>query len=339
MKRNYGIDLMRIFLCLCVIALHSLAYLGINNDTVSFIFMIFFLQANGAFFILSGYFNLYKDFNNSSDIKEYYKHKIIYILFPFLAFVLVWELWDYLHINPSFDFVDFLKTLYISIMYKSSLDHMWFMYPLCGMLISTPFLSKMLHRMDDKELKILWYITIGWNVVRYFLCYDFDIDFAYSNWIFDGWICYYFAGYYYRRVIANESETKWLLIGILSFVLTVLGGLYVDPFVGVSDLQPFFFLFCISCVMFFDKAISIKNEKIGKTILFISKNTFLIYLVHIQAMGYIVRKLNINDGNLLNGLIVIFTTFILSLVLAVIANTAMKPIQKLIDRKWLISNK
>lgn len=78
MKRNYSLDLMRVFLCLCVITIHSMKYINIDNELISNVFMKFIAQACGLFYMISGYFNLEKDFKNSTDIKKFYKNKIIY---------------------------------------------------------------------------------------------------------------------------------------------------------------------------------------------------------------------------------------------------------------------
>lgn len=332
MKRNYSLDLMRIFLCFCVIAIHSMTYVQTDNEFVDSILLIIFAQANGLFYMISGYFNLEKEFNNAEDIKKYYKDKFIYILFPFLAFLLVWQVWDYFHAYGSFNIIDFFKSYYELVVSTASKGHMWFMYPLFGLLLSTPFLSKMLHNMDNKELKILWYISIGWNVLCYFLCYDFGIDFGFDGWMLSGWIIYYFAGYYYRHVVTNESKIKWLIIGLIGFVCTVLGLNHLDAFEGANDIQPLFTLFCMGCLVFWDKCIILKNEKINKIILFISKNTFMIYLFHLRAMEYVIRKLSIAGASFINGLIVVFGTFIVALVLAIVTNLILKPIQKYMEQ-------
>lgn len=336
MKRNYSLDLMRVFLCLCVIAIHSMTYIDFGGDLANSIFMSFLAQANGVFYMISGYFNLEKEFNNSTDIKKYYKNKIIYILLPFIAFLFVWALWDYLHVNPTFDIKDFLSSFYKLFMEDASEGHMWFMYPLFGLLLSTPFLSKMLHNMDNKELKILWRIALGWNIVCYFLCYNLDINFRFLGWLLSGWIIYYFAGYYYRHVVVNESKTKWLILGLAGFIATVVGINYLDRFDAAEDLQPLFTLFCMGCLVFFDKCITIKNEKISKIFVFLSKNTFLIYLFHLRAMEFVVRKLAITGASPINSLLVVFGTFIAALLAAVITNLLLKPIQKLIDKVWTI---
>ena len=336
MKRNYGLDLARIFLCLCVIALHSIGHFDIESDAVQSIVITILAQANGVFFMLSGYFNLNKEFKDSTDIKKFYKNKFLYTLFPFLAFLFVWAVWDYMHVNQSFNLLDFLWKYYVIVMEESSNNHLWFMYPLFGFLLATPFLSKMLHNMDDKELKILWRIAIGWNVLCYLLCYDFGVDFGVSGWFLMGWPIYYFAGYYYRRIIAKESTLKWAILGILGFVGTILGILYMEPFEGSNNIQPLFTLFCIGCLLFWDKTFKIKDGKFAKVIVFLSSQTFLIYLYHMRGMEYALRKLPVGEPSLANGLLVVFGTFVFSLIAAIVTNLVMKPVQKFLDKKWVI---
>lgn len=336
MKRNYSLDLMRIFLCICVICIHSMSYIDFNSEYANIIFMAFVAQANGVFYMLSGYFNLEKEFKDASDIKEFYKNKIIYILLPFVAFLFVWAIWDYIHINASFDVVDFLKYFYELFMNDASNGHMWFMYPLFGLLLSTPFLSKMLHNMDEKELKILWHIALGWNVVCYFLCLDFNIGFSFLGWFLSGWPIYYFAGYYYRHVISKEKTSKWIILGVIGFVGTIYGMLFLDRFDGGNDIQPLFTLFCMGCLVFFDKLIKTNNEKLNKVTISLSKNTFMVYLYHLRAMEFVVRKLSIVEINLINSLLVVFGTFIIALIMSIITNLCLKPIQKFIDKKWMI---
>ena len=336
MKRNYNLDLFRVFLCLCVITVHSLNHFGIENGYVSSIVTIFLLQADGLFYMLSGYFNLEKEFNSSTDIKKYYKNKIIYVLFPFVAFIFAWTLWDYLHINESFYILDFLSTFYEKVMEAESYGHLWFMYPLFGLLLATPFLSKMLHNMDEKELNILWYIAIGWNVVGCFLCEDIGIKFRFLSWILEGWVIYYFAGYYYRHVVSKQKKSKWFIIGILAFVITNVAKVNLKYFAGTTDIQPLFTIFCVACLMFWDKIFTINNEKIQKVIVFLSKNTFLIYLYHMRGMEYALRKLPVGEPNFVSGLLVVLGTFIFSLLASFVTNLCMKPIQKFIDNKWII---
>ena len=335
-ERDYSLDLLRVVLSLYVIALHSLQYFGFENEIVSAIVHILLISSNGLYYMISGYFNLEKEFRNSDDIKKFYKNKFITILFPFLAFVFVWTIWDYVHAYGSFDIGSILLTYYRAITETSAYGHMWFMYPLFGLLLSTPFLSKMLHNMDKNELKILWRIGIGFNFVMYFLCRNFDIGFSVLCWILEGWTLLYFAGYYYRHVIVEESTLKWAILGICGYVITLLGNngflRFFKIFDGSTSAQPMFILYCIGCFLFWDKAIRIKDGIPAKIISFLGRNTYMIYLYHPRGIEYVVRKLSITGSNPGIGLLVTFGSYAISLLLAYVTNLLLKPVQKLLEK-------
>lgn len=335
-ERNYGLDLMRVFLCICVITLHSFNWFGAQDYTISIYLPVILIAADGLFYMLSGYFNLNKEFKDSSDIKKFYKNKFIYLLFPFLAFNFAWTLWDYIHITSNFNLFELLGIYYELIVNSGADGHMWFMYPLFGLILSTPFLSKMLHNMDDKELKILWRIAIGFNFFVYYLCEDFEMHMRLLCWVLDGWVIYYFAGYYYRRVLSKEKPIKWIIIGLVGFVVTMLGTFgdlpFLKRFAGANDIQPMFTLFCIGYLCLWDKTIKITNKVAAKVIKFLSSNTFLIYLYHMRGIEYILRKANVTEPSFVSGLTVVAGTFAFSLIAAFVTNSCLKPVQKLMDK-------
>lgn len=339
-KRNNGLDLLRITLCLFVIAIHSLGHLGNENVYVDMFLPTILGAANGLFYMLSGYFNLNKEFKNSSDIKKFYKNKIIYVLCPFLAFNLFWVAWDYLHAFGSVNILDMLSVYYRTVVSSSAEGHMWFMYPLFGMLLATPFLSKMLHSMKDDELKLMWRIAIGYNVFAYFLCENFGISFRVLSWVFEGWTIYYFAGYYFRRVVSKESSVKWISLGLLGYFVTCLGINSKLPifeqFVGGNDMQPMYTLFCMGLLYVWNKYVVIENHIIGKITSFLAANAYLVYLFHTRGIEYAVRKLHVVDSNVVSWFTVVFGAFVISLIAAVVTNFIMKPVQKLVDKTWVI---
>lgn len=339
-ERNYGLDLLRVFLSICVIALHSFTYFGEMDNLFGSFLPVILIAADGLFYMLSGYFNLQKEFKNSSDILKFYKNKIIYVLLPFVGFVLFWTIWDYVYVYREFNLPEILRIFYEAVMDTSADGHLWFMYPLFGLLLSTPFLSKMFHNMSDDELKILWRVAIGVNVVDYFLCANMGVSFRVVSWIFNGWVIYYFAGYYYRRVVSKESIVKWIILGLVGFAFTYLGMHgelpFFEFFIGATDIQPMFTLFCMGYLFCWDRVFRIRNKIVSKVILFLSKNTYLIYLFHMRAIDIAVRKLNIVEHNVGNGLLTVLGTFVFSLIAAFVTNLFMKPIQKFIDKVWTV---
>lgn len=338
MKRNYAFDLMRIYLCLSVITIHASGYFAFEDNTFRIIFLTFLFQSNCMFYMISGYYNLDREFKDSTDIKKFYKGRIIKTLLPFVLFVLFWTVWEYTHATESFNFLELLGICYDSIMASSCNTHLWFLYPLFGLLISTPFLSKMVHNMSDKELKLLWRIIIGFNVVGLYLCDNFGVGFRVSAMFLDGWYLYYFGGYYYKRIISKESNTKWIILGVAGYVLTVIGRLFLDRFESATDIATLFALFCIACFLFWDKAVHIKNEKIIKVISFISRYTFYIYLYHMRAIEFLQPRIDslLGTGNTISSILLVLSSFVVSLIASIATDLLLKPLQKAIDKVWVI---
>ena len=152
----------------------------------------------------------------------------------------------------------------------------------------------------------------------------------------EGWAIYYFAGYYYRHVISKESPVKWAVLGVLGYILTILGNQGFLPFFGMfldaSSLQPFFTIYCVGCFMFWDKAVKIRDGKLAKVITFLSKNTYMVYLYHLRGIEYVIRKLSLTEYNFVSGLIIVVGGYAVSLLLAHVTNLCLKPVQKLLSK-------
>lgn len=340
-ERSYNLDLMRVFLGISVIAVHSFHYFGIENDLIDSMFRILLITCDGLFYMISGYFNLEKEFKNSEDIIKYYKNKFVTVFFPFLAFVFVWTIWDYIHTVGSIDVPGILLTYYREIIDTGANGHMWFMYPMFGLLLSTPFLSKAFHSMDEKELKILWRLAIGINIIAYYFCYDLDFDFSMGCWLLEVWTIYYFAGYYYRHVIVKEKKIKWIILAVIGYAFTVMGvnGLlpFFEVFYGATDIQPMYTFLCIGCFMFWDQVVKVRSGMFAKVVMFLAKNNYMVYLFHTRGIEYVVRKLSITEANILSGFLVVIGAYLISLLLAFIANLCLKPIQSLLNK--ILANK
>ena len=111
---------------------------------------------------------------------------------------------------------------------------------------------------------------------------------------------------------------------------------FFEYFIGATDIQPMFTLFCMGYLFCWDRVFRIRSKIVSKIILFLSKNTYLIYLFHMRAIDIAVRKLNIIEYNVGNGLLTVLGTFVLSLIAAFVTNLVMKPIQKFIDKVWTV---
>ena len=90
--------------------------------------------------------------------------------------------------------------------------------------------------------------------------------------------------------------------------------------------------------MFWDKFVNIKSEKACKIISFISHYLFYIYFFHMRAIEFVHPRLAsiVGSGNLLADILLIVISFVVSLITAIGMDFLLKPIQKVIDKVWVI---
>ena len=55
-----------------------------------------------------------------------------------------------------------------------------------------------------------------------------------------------------------------------------------------------------------------------------------------RGIEFATRKLNIVENSVSSGILTVIGTFVASLIMAFVANLLMKPVQKLIDKVWII---
>ena len=158
-KRIFEYDLMRSMFMLMVLGIHILSRVKTFSsefNTTWYIVNIctnFFMICNPLFFMLSGKFNLNKEFNSLEDYKKYYKSKIITIFIPFfIVSIIIYFLNNYNNLS-IIDFFEKFTSGSIEGTY-------WFIYNLIGIIIITPFLSKMIKNMNLLDKKIYFYFVI-----------------------------------------------------------------------------------------------------------------------------------------------------------------------------------
>ena len=332
--RDVNCDLMRVICMVFVIAIHA-ERAFIKSTFVEVVFSTLFFTCNGMFYMLSGRFNLQKEFLSKEDYKRYFSNRAVTILFPYILVTILLSLWDMLD-NGTWDgVVSFIRGTYISLMNTNALIHLWFMYPLIGMLLGVPFMAKMLRSMSEWELNILFGIGIAWNIVEIYLTLDMGVGFSYSGWMLSEWMMLFFVGYYCSRIINNSNKKYLYLFGLLGFAITVLGKYFIpDRYYNSTDLAVAYIVFTMAFYIFLDREISIKNEYVKKAICFVAKYSFLIYMLHWNVLYKITPKIVTVQATLHNWLMRIFTTLIISLLLSIILDSLIiSPVQRILRRK------
>lgn len=328
-ERAINYDSMRVLMSLFVISLHA-GIAGIfshNNDIVMLPHTIstFFVQCNGIFFMISGKFNLSKKFECKKDYINYYISKFISIVIPYGIVSCLLVLYTMIMSEQPWNFNGYLYQCYKAFFSSNVASHLWFVCTLMGMLVSTPFLTKMLSAMNDEDLKILFGVGIMWNIFAIYLTADIGMAFGFGDWFLWGWIFVYFAGYFCDRIVNDKNVRIIYCLGAIGFIITVLGQSYLETFAFATDLQVGFIFFVMGCYVFMQRHFWIKNETLKKVfcpaITYMAKYSFVTYMVHINV-------LHIMESRFENIILIILLTFIISyLVSILISNILIRPIQ------------
>lgn len=331
-KRNIHFDLVRVIAMTLVIAVHSNPKPFAETSLAGICFYTILYMCNGLFYMLSGNLNLRKEFSTKKDYITFYKNKCITLLLPFCLGSILQSIYNY---EGDFRISWMIKTIIRNFFSDNSGTSLWFMYPLIGMILSTPFLSKMLHTMKDWEIKLLFSIGVIWQIFSIYLPTFLEISFAFNSWLLSSWMFHYFLGYFAQQIVTSYNKKKFYAWALMGFLITILSKYYLkDTFIYAYDLSLAHILLTLGIYIFVNNEISIQSSSFQKTIVGISTHSFTIYLIH----NIVKKELNkILEKAILMPVLRYFMhftlTFCISLLLAVIINKlVLVPLQKFLRK-------
>lgn len=312
-----------------VIAVHTIPKPFAENTIGSIAFKAILFMCNGLFYMLSGCLNLDKVFESKEDYVSFYKNKIVTILLPFILGCIFVSLYTY---EGEFSFSLIANDLIYDFLSNHTYIFLWFVYPLIGMLLSTPFLSKMLHSMSDWELKLLFGIGMGWQVASIYFANNLFGVFGFSGWFLSSWVFHFFIGYFIKRIVTPNNKYKFYIFSILGFFVTVLGKYFLkDAYTNPNDLAPAHILLTMGLFILITEEININNTFFKKIVHIISSHSFSVYLVHDYVKNHIVNPLNLSGSPWIAFSKNFILTLFLSVILAIVIDTILiRPLQKII---------
>ena len=326
-------DFIRIIFMLMTLGVHIIAYtVKINRIDFNYYVTIaldsFFLICNPLFFMLSGKLNLSKKFEKKEDYINYYKKKFVTIFIPFfiISFIIYLFLYKNIHIGT------FLK--YFMANKIETNETFWFVYTLIGILLLSPFFSKMLQSMNYNEKKYFLIIcTIINFLITFFNFFNITTTINLSAVGIVGWHFYYFAGYLIDDLFkAKEQRYKLYVLGIFAFILENLIKVTIKHYYRLTDPCLLLTLQAFALYIFIINIREIKNIKVKKIITYISKHTYVFYLLHMVILESITKHINIYNNMLYSLLLYIFIFIITMLLSIIIQKLIIKPIQ------WVLYN-
>lgn len=326
-ERKSEVDLLRAIAMLFVIAIHTLMLPAQTAGLGMLVLTALLFVSNGAFFMISGRFNLGKRFHSAKDILKFYFKRLLTVVFPLLVTTTLMYGADVLLHDRKVS----LGWLYASFMGSYAHTHLWFVYVLIGLILSTPILAKAVQNMDHSELHVMFALGLLWAAAKLFLAEVLGLHFPFSGWILGGYAFSFFLGYYLHTVMSPKMK-KWIyLAGIAGFAATVLFSYRAPDLIQDIYGSAFpYILYTMAFYTFITEDVSIRREPVKRAVTFLGRHSFTVYLIHWTVMYEVVPFLL---GNLENPALDFFArfalTFLLSLCAAVAADDLLFfPIQK-----------
>lgn len=323
-KRIFEYDLMRVIFMLMVLGIHILTKIKTFSSefnttwTIVNIFTNFFMICNPLFFMLSGKFNLNKEFNNKTDYKKYFKNKIISIIIPFLlSSIIIYILLNHNGMNIK----DFFKK-FIGGTIEGTY---WFVYMLLGIILLSPFFSKMIKNMSVLDKKVFFALVLGiTTILTTLLAMGIKTAVNFAAFGIISWNFYYILGYFVEDIFKSSKSRKIMIVmGFIAFVIQFLIERFYKSAYRLYDPSPILTLEAIGLYLLILDYIKIKNEIIKKIVSFIAKYSYIFYLFHNTVIYYVFKyikfDLNISsEMNLVYGIVTFLITFIITIVCSII---------------------
>ena len=236
LTRNNNIDLIKLYACICVVALHT-----ISKDLSSITTVIYYLSgvAVPLFFMSSGYFLL-----NRGEISiKYSIHKIIGIF----RIVVLWNLifyglefiWKIIHVRKiSFSISSLIQSVFQSLVQKDELWHFWYLGALMLIYVALPILSKIIRKNGYKRV-ILVFLSICICLELYSLCTGYPVQkYVIQTFRIWTWELYFLLGGIfgqgYSKVSGKDYEMR--IHAIVLIAVTILNIVY-QLFVGLKVIN------------------------------------------------------------------------------------------------------
>lgn len=340
-KRSANLDFIRVLSMFLVIAIHTRPWPLERYPVVMSTYMVTLFVANQFFYMISGQLNLKKKFNEPYDYKKYYIQKFATIIVPYAVVTLGMCFVDSYMNGTLVSIAGFFKEYYSEFMATNFGIHLWFMYPLIGLLLSVPFFSKIINNMTDQEIKVFFLVAFLWKFISQYLVQNFGLGFNYNCWILSVWTYTFFAGIFAVKMINEQNKKKWYIAGFVCYLISIFSEWKLTPWAYNNFTHaPAYAIFVLALYYFLLNDIKIKNQIVCRVLQFLSKYSFVVYLVHWHVRKYLI------DGKvvLMNAVFTFIAAFIattlISLLISIVLNNLLfTPIKNVIYKKWIYTKK
>ncbi|KRM94889.1 hypothetical protein FC19_GL000149 [Liquorilactobacillus aquaticus DSM 21051] len=290
MKRNYGIDLIKVIACIQVIMLHNFMkyFDGGGTHGVKLFSQLVYLSATSAiplFFLANGFFVL----NKSNLNLLYWLNKTKKIILVMFIWLFLYSLKDLIK-DHSFTFFRYVKgTIVEGIPLTSTFIHFWFFWSLIIVLFFAPLLAKILKNKVSLYILLVLLLLISCIIINVFSYLNGK---PVDSWIYQpfrlyNWLMYYMLGgligkfrYRIEKIINKygkmfflSSFTIYILFVVVCFILK---GCMGSPYTEYNYTNILLIISVSMMFSFFACKKDFYNHKIYKT----QSLTMGIYIIH-----------------------------------------------------------
>lgn len=280
--REYWIDAVRSFACICVLMTHS--PIPSTIDGRMFIPVYNFVAVGGAsilFFMISGALVLYK----RQEFFTFIKKRISRIVLP----MVIWTIISLIVacVEGKMEWNQIVGKILL-IPFFPQVDTYWFIYVIFGIYLLTPIVSTWLANTERKEVEMMLLIW-GSTLIFPFI----QSEFVHRVLAFNGGIFYYFYGFlgfallgYYLRRYVNFRKCIWQLMVAPLIIIVCVMAIYPTNIISHAILQDRMALPAVllaSSYFLLLKHVPI-SSRIKKIVYQFARHSFGIYLVHILIM-------------------------------------------------------
>lgn len=354
-KRNCNIELIRIVACIFVICLHTLSMSGGLSKTLIGEIKIIIIVAVPLFWLVTGYYI----FNDKYTYIQKVKKTLVGILLPAIIvifFMQFFSRWIYCENsflfciqNPEFDFKEVFDGLLIWDAKMKLSGHLWYVFAYLRLILFFPLLRYICcDKNPENKIRrgyiILFFTQLVISDVQYIVLPYIGLDKGINIPMpFDINIFYVLLGYEMYLFINKEKKSdssmlkRRTICSMVLFILVVVIAMGVLNYCNYNNIGRNYFLSIKTCItvtlsmllFYLLMHIPIK-ECFYKPIVFLSKKTFYVYIVHYMIAKKITKIYWLRDYlknyNPILRLtiyitITIFVSFVLSTIILYLQNT------------------
>lgn len=292
-KRILWVDLARAFAILSVVVCHAaeiayfpfLASVGIGSQTVGFLLFTIGRLGVPIFLMISGYLLLDRKYDDAS-CKKFWRDKWFHLLICVFIWWFIYAIFLCIYEGHPFDIQEFIQALFF---FKGvNIGSSWYMPMILGLYILIPFVAIVFKKVKISTLKFPLIIfaffsfvfplvsTINNILGREPMALQFSLGFsggAYGILLIIGFLV--------KKKVFHKIKTRYLIAGIIiGIVLSVIlqvwsfhaGSIYTIWYDNILNTLP--------AVCLFELMSRLKTVACYKTINFIARFSFAIYLIH-----------------------------------------------------------